>query len=1802
MEFAGQEKGEAPQDAEAQSLPSGFSGKSGVTPQSLALPDGSGSIGGMGESFTPNMNTGSGSMSIPITLPPGRRGLQPSVGLGYSTGGGDGPLGWGWSMEMPFISRQSDKGLPRYDHTDRFMYNGGQELVPVAMPEDEQWPHGWDPDDTGHEIIYYRARAEGAFMRFFYDVTGDTWLVQDRQGNHFYIGENETEKIVGPDGTYKWMLSRTADVRRALGLGGNDVQYTYFEDGGALFPQSIYWNSFGQSYGDPASYQHEVRFVWEPRPDATVSYAAGFAVESNLRLERIEVRSYQYSPTSGDRSLTRAYLFSYEDQTVSFHSRLVGVQTCGRDYDASSNTGSCMPPIEFQYSVIEDMLGGGDPIPGFGQMNRLVQELNISPDVAADDANVDLMDVNHDGLPDVFITKPDYNGFGNDHAAILNDGLGNLDPEAAVRVDNPAGWSLNLENMNVSVLDMDGAGNADLLHMPYAEQYHFYRMSDVCDGAEYCWNETESIPLNDAIDFTADAEDIRLADINNDHLVDVVRTTGTRMEHFLNLSAFPGFEGEFGRIDEAGDPVANESINTCLLYRGGTMQFHDGNLQFADMNGDGLLDIVDMKNGSIAYWPGRGWGRWGDTEEVCAPGEIVDGIEIEMAGSPWFSNPDNEGVLVADVNGDGLSDLVQIRFDAVDIWLNKDGRSFTSRHIIDDTPHTNSGSYGKVRLADINGSGTTDIVWADAGGWKYIDLGGDYRLQGTNRGLPAGLLERTTNGMGGENLIEYDVTTRLMVDARGTVDEWRTVAPMPMTVVRKIVARDNLDVLGGPAGRYVQEFVYRDPYYDPHEAEFKGFGYSEAWDRERTADMCSAESIARGEAPTVTRNWYHRGARLECMEHPDNESWPAEWGPNTVACKLAIHEDSPALGLTGASVRSEVYSPCWDTVISATASRVRIRKLFDNDSGYAWDNRSVYFISADTGLVYKYDPNPATGNQDQEGVVESISSVTFDPGMVADLGLPVSTIETNYVTASPLGSFHRVDGFAEIDDHGYPVSTYYGGFHDYGGGHDLYEHARCDEYTEVFETAFNPVTWVHASTRAYMLGPSDSSCIRSQCTSDHPCNDLTKHYVPDDVSDCTATDERHLCTIGDLEYSVVSRHDYDGTAEAPFEAVRKEYNGFGQVTHEYAGCTGPAPEGCERHTRNVYTDEDDGDLHYSAYIRQEIAHVPDSLVGTFVSKARWDAGLAQVVFMRSADGSEGAVEFDELGRFVRAYGANPETGELCPSPSKEVFYHYGDAGMPMSMLETWVNTSRDVCGSDRWETILTFVTALGREYAAVAPGDKHLGEEAAYPWVINGAAAINSKGNAYRTCEGGAIAAPLLDPFDVVAKVESLDELNCSTQVFDEFNRPTLSIAPDGTRAYAEYGIDIGYSYDHLDLPAELLPPGETEDAYNVGTYSSQRVDGLGRTVETVVRHRDPDTNELRERWVTAEHGDIGGPVVVSEFEISAGANPSTATDRVSRRAAYDSLGRMRVNMDLHSGRWEYRYDSLGQLVETENPLGQVAEYYYDKAGRLIAEFYEGSDTPESVYYYDAVPDDATLWGDDVPETWPGYPSYAVTMGRLVAVVDRAGVTVSAGNHGTFSETWRMVRPDPRLYHFETLVDGAGQLVYAEDPDGHRSTADYYADGTFKSSYWTDDPGEPFKHQIVREIRNNIVGQTEWVEYGDGGDTVAWTGYDPVNHQTDNVVVQQLHGGSTADTTLLAFGYEYDRVGKLTGVADWRGRGPSSSPRINDLTAPHPASNPALVPLTAGNQRRVRRRVRRSQIVDPRRRAGASPAPVRHAG
>ena len=68
-----------------------MSGKSNTPGSIISLPQGGGALQGIGEKFSPDLQTGTGNFSVPLTLPPGRNGLQPELTLQYSTGQGTDP-------------------------------------------------------------------------------------------------------------------------------------------------------------------------------------------------------------------------------------------------------------------------------------------------------------------------------------------------------------------------------------------------------------------------------------------------------------------------------------------------------------------------------------------------------------------------------------------------------------------------------------------------------------------------------------------------------------------------------------------------------------------------------------------------------------------------------------------------------------------------------------------------------------------------------------------------------------------------------------------------------------------------------------------------------------------------------------------------------------------------------------------------------------------------------------------------------------------------------------------------------------------------------------------------------------------------------------------------------------------------------------------------------------------------------------------------------------------------------------------------------------------------------------------------------------------------------------------------------------------------------------------------------------------------------------------------------------------------------------------------------------------------------
>jgi hypothetical protein len=97
-----------------------MTGKSQDNNAPISLPKGGGAIKGIGETFQPNLFSGTGNFSVPIFTSPGRNGFGPKLMLQYSTGNDSGPLGLGLQLSIPRVTRKAvpDRKSEKSKHTD----------------------------------------------------------------------------------------------------------------------------------------------------------------------------------------------------------------------------------------------------------------------------------------------------------------------------------------------------------------------------------------------------------------------------------------------------------------------------------------------------------------------------------------------------------------------------------------------------------------------------------------------------------------------------------------------------------------------------------------------------------------------------------------------------------------------------------------------------------------------------------------------------------------------------------------------------------------------------------------------------------------------------------------------------------------------------------------------------------------------------------------------------------------------------------------------------------------------------------------------------------------------------------------------------------------------------------------------------------------------------------------------------------------------------------------------------------------------------------------------------------------------------------------------------------------------------------------------------------------------------------------------------------------------------------------------------------------------------------------------------
>lgn len=732
--------------------------QTGVSDDRVNLPDGPGSLDGVGDNTSVNANMGHMQTSVPIDVPQGFSGLTPDFTLGYSSGNGSGVVGIGWSMAIPSIERMTAKGLPLYVENDLFVANGSEELVRIS---------------SGEPAIY-RARYEGGFVRYAWHDRGagdaGYWTAEFPTGEIATFGAafdgtpDETARLRSADGVFRYLATEVRDRY------GHTIDYAYRFYGAVPLLDLVSY-----AHDNDGVPRYTVAFDYEDRPDAISDARGGFNERLAHRLSTIRISSRE--------TVIRRYAIDYEDEdTAGALSRIARVARTGRD------GGEYGVVYTFEYSrSLASVCDGVDC-----EEPLLVSAGNIGASFAT--GRVNLIDLNGDGLPDAIESQPT-----GPHRIYL----GQMSPDGthtfAAPFDSAVGdaGTFELASPYTQVLDVDGDGFTDLINSLAGRVLYNRGGGDWAENASLLGNaELPDFSEDFALDEDGQLEHIRFVDVDLDRRIDVIRSDEVGTTLFRNL-------GELGF-------VADSSVQE--LEAG----FADDSTDLADMNGDGLLDPIQIREGLVRYRLHLGQGQWTNWTSI--------------SGAPILFE-DIPNTALEDLNGDGIDDIVAVVGGEVKYALNRNSLFFTEQQSVTSTrgqPLPVDDGTIVVLYADMNANGSTDVVYIDdAGDVTYLDL------------FPVrpNLLSRVENGIG--YTVDATYTTVIQERARTQGEGWDDPLPMPSIVVK------TLDVYTAAAAAEltVHEIVtydYESGFYDGVEKQFRGFRRTTTTEEQETGVITNA--------------------------------------------------------------------------------------------------------------------------------------------------------------------------------------------------------------------------------------------------------------------------------------------------------------------------------------------------------------------------------------------------------------------------------------------------------------------------------------------------------------------------------------------------------------------------------------------------------------------------------------------------------------------------------------------------------------------------------------------------------------------------------------------------------------------------------------------------------------------------------------------------------------------------------------------------------------------------------------------------
>ena len=859
----------------------------------VSLPKGGGAIRGMGEKFAANPVTGTGSLSVPIATSPGRSGFGPQLSLAYDSGSGNGPFGVGWNLPLPAITRKTDKGLPRYcdaEESDVYILSGAEDMVPVYRKNpDGSWSHNqqgqllYDEEPrNGYRVKAYRSRIEGLFARierWTRLIDGDThWRSISKDNILTVYGSSPESRIadpVNPGHVFSWLICQSYDDK------GNAIVYEYAAE--------------NDDNIDLSQVNERNRVRSANRYLKTIRYGN----RQPLLIDPTQPSFRQAHVPAPDYS-NAGWMFEVVFDYGEGHYQEMPADADGRLFA----TAASKPPIGGKWPARLDPFStyrSCFEVRSYRLCRRVLMFHHFPDELGVDDYLVRSTEF-------VYQEKPN----GSFVSEVLQSGFKRIakpSPRYLKRSFPPLefGYSVSpLDDLSYDQLPLQEVDEPNLQNLPAG-----------IDGSSYRWLDLDGEGISGVFSeqggawfFKPNLGEGRFGPVECVSPRPSLAAMNRGRQQFMDLAGdgnldlvefgapTPGF---FSRTEDAGW----ERFRTFLRLP--NIDWQDPNLRFVDLTGDGHADILVTDDQVFLAWhesyAEEGFGpairvplafdeedgprlifadgtqsiyladMSGDgltdlvricKSEVCYWPNIGYGrfgAKVTMDNVPWFDDVesfDQRRVHLTDTDGSGPTDIVYLGRDGVRVYLNQHGNSLSEARLLNRVPRTDN--LTSVSVVDFLGRGTACLLWSSPlpantpRPLRYLDLMG---------GVKPHLLTTIRNNLGAETRIEYASSTRFYLEDKAAGTPWITRLPFPVHVVTRVETRDLIS-----GNRFVTTSAYHHGYFDGIEREFRGFGRVDQWDTEEfgvlspaaTATPATNLNAAFHVPPTLTKTWFHTGA------------------------------------------------------------------------------------------------------------------------------------------------------------------------------------------------------------------------------------------------------------------------------------------------------------------------------------------------------------------------------------------------------------------------------------------------------------------------------------------------------------------------------------------------------------------------------------------------------------------------------------------------------------------------------------------------------------------------------------------------------------------------------------------------------------------------------------------------------------------------------------------------------------------------------------------------------------------------------